>query len=87
MAKRDGVAAHDKNNGDGLGRGVGGERRQPVVIAFRPAALDNDVAALNVTGLRQALSKRFPTTCQCQRSTTRCGIVAANARPNWKERP
>jgi hypothetical protein len=52
-----------------------------------PPALDNDVAVLNVTGLRQALSKRFPTTCQCHRSATRCGILGADARPNWKERP
>ena len=37
----------------------GGERRQPAVIILRRAVLDNHVAALNVTGLRQAPSKRW----------------------------
>jgi Histidine kinase len=72
-ANLDGVAAHSKNNGGGLCRGLCGYRRccshrdnygrpsadeirckrwQPVEMVFGPTILDNDVAALNVAGLR-----------------------------------
>ena len=34
------------------------ERRQPIILTFRPSKLDRDVAPLGVTGFRQALRGR-----------------------------
>src|SRR5262249_52037958 len=49
-------ARHDHR--DGAAYELLGLRRQPMVVALRPAVLDAEVAALDVTCLRQALAQR-----------------------------
>src|SRR6516225_6402138 len=55
----DGVEGYD--HGYAAADEIGCERRQSIILILRISILDRNVLALNVTGLRQALSKRWKT--------------------------
>src|SRR5262249_35863899 len=66
-----------------------GQRRQPIILAVRPAVFDCDVLALDIARLPQPLSKRAPTLPVVLK---RCGAEEADHRecrllPARRERP
>src|SRR5262249_41926929 len=51
------------NYGHPTANEIFGQRRQPIVLVFRPAIFDGDVAALDKASFAQALAKRCKLRC------------------------
>jgi|SRR6516165_4362662 len=73
------ISAHANQNRNAAANQIGGERRQAVVIALRPANFDFDILPFDKAGFRQPLS-------ECIDKMRRIGRRAATHEPDNRDR-